>query len=93
MSIITFFIVQIIEIITIIGIIGGYFIIKKNKKLENIIQKQQETMVNISDTIEYIDIKLDEIDSKGIFRADDEVGFFFEGLKEIQRTLNAFKIE
>lgn len=61
---------------------------QKNKKLQNIIEKQQVTIQSISDIIEYSSSKLEEIDSKGSFRSDDEVGFFFQGLQEIQQTLN-----
>ena len=33
-----------------------------------------------------------KIDALGRFEADDEVGFFFKGIKQIQEILNEFKI-
>jgi hypothetical protein len=47
----------------------------------------------ISDIIEFSDKKLKEVDHKGSFKSDDEVGFFFEEIKQIQTTLNQFKIK
>ena len=35
---------------------------------------------------------LEKLDSLGRFEADDEVGFFFKGVKNIQKVLNEFKI-
>ena len=32
-----------------------------------------------------------EIDAKGSFESDDEVGFFFEQMKILQQQLNDFK--
>ena len=47
----------------------------------------------ISDIIEFSDKKLKEVDHKGSFKSDDEVGFFFEEIKQIQSTLNQFKVK
>jgi hypothetical protein len=47
----------------------------------------------ISDIIEFSDKKLKEVDHKGSFKTDDEVGFFFEEIKQIQGTLNQFKVK
>jgi hypothetical protein len=47
----------------------------------------------ISDIIEFSDKKLKEVDHKESFKSDDEVGFFFEEIKQIQSTLNQFKVK
>ena len=47
----------------------------------------------ISDTIEATDKRLKEVDYKGSFKSDDEVGFVFEQIKSIQTILNAFIIK
>jgi hypothetical protein len=49
-------------------------------------------MVNLSNTIKDSDKRLKEIDRKGSFESDDEVGFFFTTLKELQDQLNNFKV-
>ena len=47
----------------------------------------------LSGIIEFSDKKLKEVDRKGSFASDDEVGFFFEEIKQIQETLNQFKVK
>ena len=46
------------------------------------------TELQINDKIEYINRQLKLIDEKGTFEADDEVGFFFQELKEIGKLLD-----
>ena len=36
--------------------------------------------------------KIKEIDSKQIFQSDDEIGWFFTGIKEIQEYINEYNI-
>ena len=38
------------------------------------------------------DRKVKEIDSKQIFQSDDEIGWFFSGIKEIQELINEYNI-
>jgi hypothetical protein len=47
----------------------------------------------VSDIIEMSDKKLKEVDAKESFKSDDEVGFFFESIKQIQSVLNQFNIK
>jgi hypothetical protein len=47
----------------------------------------------ISEIIEMSDTKLKEVDARGHFQADDEIGFFFQSVKQIQEVLNSFKIK
>ena len=44
-------------------------------------------ILHINDTIETIKHQLKLIDDKGHFEADDEVGFFFEELKQLGQQL------
>jgi hypothetical protein len=68
-------------------------LLKKNEKCEDVIRSYESYMINLSNTIEFSDKKLKEIDSKGSFEGDDEVGFFFKQLLYLQEQLNNFKIE
>jgi hypothetical protein len=36
---------------------------------------------------------MNEVDAKGSFKSDDEVGFFFEQIKTIQTALNSFVVK
>ena len=58
----------------------------KNEKLEDFISKQ-------SDAINACDQRLKQIDNKGIFYADDEIGWFFKELQNIQEALNEFTLK
>ena len=48
----------------------------------------EELILQINDKIEYVNQQLKLIDEKGTFEADDEVGFFFQELKEIGKLLD-----
>ena len=52
------------------------------------INQYEELILQVNDKIEYVNAQLKLIDEKGTFEADDEVGFFFEELKEIGKLLD-----
>ena len=52
------------------------------------ITQYEELILKINDKIEYVNAQLKLIDEKGTFEADDEVGFFFQELKEIGKLLD-----
>jgi len=75
-------------------------LLKKTEKQEDMIASQNEILVSyqvylnkISGIIELSDKKLKEIDHKVSFESDDEIGFFFQSVKQLQEALNAFKIK
>ncbi len=43
-------------------------------------------------TIEFAEEKYKQIDSKEIFKSDDEIGFMYQQLKDLQQILSNFKI-
>jgi hypothetical protein len=65
---------------------------RKQEKAEDILITYMQYLDNLSRTIEISDKKLKEIDHKGTFKSDDEIGFFFEAVKQIQDILNEFKV-
>ena len=84
-----------IFIIILLFLLGIYFIInllKVNDKITKIILEQNEYISRISDLIELSDEKMKNDRLAEAFKSTDEVGFFFETLKEIQRNMNAFKL-
>ena len=58
----------------------------KNEKLEDFIAKQ-------SDAINECDKRVKQIDTRGTFSADDEIGWFFDEIKKIQEALNEFTLK
>ena len=73
-----------------IVITSSFFMIKnliyKNETLEDFIIKQSEA-------INTCDKRLKEIDDKGIFYADDQIGWFFKEVQKIQEALNEFTLK
>ena len=51
------------------------------------INKYELIILNINDTIDMIKHQLKLIDDKGHFESDDEVGFFFDGIKQLGKQL------
>ena len=67
-------------------------LLKKNEKQEDIIKTQNEYIQTISTLMTESNKKIKEIDSKQIFQSDDEIGWFFKGIKEIQDLINEYNI-
>ena len=76
-------------LITII-LTSSFFIVRnliiKNETLEDFISKQSEA-------IEACDKRLKQLDDKGMFYADDQIGFFFKEVQKIQEALNEFTLK
>ena len=88
--------ILIIIILSLLVVTLGYTtfnLLKKNEKQEDILAGYMTYLNKISDTIEASDKKLQEVDHRGAFKSDDEVGFVFEQIKSIQTILNTFIIK
>jgi Na+-transporting NADH:ubiquinone oxidoreductase subunit NqrC len=85
----TFLWVVLIHVIELV-LIAGYLLISKNNKLEKALVDQQQYIDAISIIIEDSNNTIQELDNRGAFEADDEVGTFFRNIKEIQTVLNQF---
>ena len=81
--------VLIIHVIEIVAI-GIFFLIRRNNILEKAVNDQQQYIDAISIIIANSDARLRELDTMGAFEADDEVGTFFQNLREIQTTISQF---
>ena len=79
-----------LSIILTLVVTSSFFIIRnlilRNEKLEDFISKQSEA-------IEACDKRLKQIDDKGVFYADDQIGFFFKEIQKIQEALNEFTLK
>jgi hypothetical protein len=77
-------------------VILGYTTINllfKIEKQEDIISQQNIFFEEISDIINKSEVKLNEIDAKGIFKSDDEIGWFFNEVKKIQSNISHLRIK
>ena len=68
-------------------------LLRKNEKFEEMIEMQNQYIETISNLMRESDKKVKEIDSKQIFQSDDEIGWFFTGIKEIQDLINEYNIK
>lgn len=87
--------VTIIVILSILLVASLYVIWNLNKKVirqEDIIESQVEYLRKVSYLIVESKLYVEQLDEKGILRSDDEIGTFFNFMKEIQDTINAFRL-
>ena len=68
-------------------------LLRKNEKQEDILLGYQTYLDQFSKAIEFADEKIKNIDSKGIFKNDDEVGFIYEEIKNLQKVLSNFRVD
>ena len=86
-----------LSIILAVVIVTSFFIIrnllKQAEKLEDIQTEYENFISKQSEAINACNERLKQIDSRGIFKSDDEVGWFWEEMKKIQDALNEFTIK
>jgi len=85
-----------IVILSILVVVLGYTtfnLLRKNEKQEDVLMGYLEYLDRLSRIIEVSNKKLKEVDSRGTFESDDEVGFFFQQIKGLQSVLNEFILE
>jgi hypothetical protein len=87
---------EILLAILVIVILGlGYVVYNLNRKVikqEEILEYQVGYLRNVSYLISESKIYVEQLDEKGAFRSDDDVGVFFNFMKEIQETINAYRL-
>lgn len=88
--------IYIIVILALMVVVLGYTtfnLLRKNEKAEDTILYYEGYMKEVDETIQFIDKRVKEIDARGSFQSDDEVGFFFERLKLLNNLLTTFKLK
>jgi len=70
-----------------------YNLLRKNEKQEDILASYLSYLDRLSRVIEVSDQKLKQVDARGTFKSDDEVGFFFQQIKGLQDILNEFQLK
>lgn len=68
-------------------------LLRKNEKQEDILAGYITYLDQLSRIIEISDEKLKKIDERQIFKSDDEVGFMYEQIKDLQKILSNFRID
>lgn len=86
----------IIGILTGLLFVAGFVIwnlLKKVEKQEDLVEGYQQYLTSVDSAIKLSSKRLKEIDVKGMFSSDDEVGWYFSQIKEIQEILDDFKLK
>jgi len=81
-------------VLGILVVILGYTtfnLLRKNEKAEDIIISQKTFIDKLDEHISFSNDRLKQIDQKGTFKSDDEIGWFFNEIKIIQNDLSQFK--
>jgi hypothetical protein len=68
-------------------------LLKKNEQLEDVISSQQKYVNDLDEVIKYCTKHIQEIDEKGTFSSDDEIGWFFQEIKHLSNLLEKFEIK
>ena len=82
-------------ILVILVLVFGYTTWNLHRKVarqEDIIEYQVGYLRKVAYLISESKIYVEQLDEKGTFRSDDEVGVFFNFMKEIQETINVYRL-
>ena len=83
----------ILSLIVVVLSFTTFNLLRKNEKQEDILVEYLKYLDNISRVIEISEEKVKKADIKGSFKSDDEIGFFFKTIKDIQTVLNEFQLK
>ena len=82
----------ILGILLIVSVVALRNLLIKVEKYEDVVQDQVQYLQNISKTITESQKNLQNLDERGVFQSDDEVGFFFESMKTVQEELDRYML-
>ena len=68
----------------------SFNLLKKLEKLEDIVESQDSIIMGFESVVNSCSKRLEEIDAKGTFKSDDEIGWFFSEIKKIQNIFKGF---
>ena len=86
----------VISVLGVLVVVLGFTtfnLLRKNEKQEDILAGYISYLDQLSRIIEISDEKLKKIDERQIFKSDDEIGFMYEQIKELQRILSNFRVD
>jgi uncharacterized alpha/beta hydrolase family protein len=95
--------IYIISILSILVVVLGFTtfnLLRKTERYEDELSKRQDAIISYQEyinglggTVEFMNKRIKEIDAKGTFSSDDEVGFFFERLKMLNDMLRPYNVK
>ncbi len=85
-------IIGLLGLLLIVSMFAIYNLLIKVEKYEDVVQDQVQYLNNISATIAEAKMHLQKLDESGTFQSDDEVGYFFKQLQNVQEELNRYML-
>lgn len=88
--------IVVVSILSVLVVILGFTtfnLLRKNEKAEDLIVKYERHIREVDGVIQFINKRVNEIDEKGTFKSDDEVGFFFERVKLLNDLMKDYRVE
>ena len=95
--------IYIISILSLLVVILGFTtfnLLRKAERYEDELNKRQDAIISyqeyingLGSTVEFINKRISEIDERGTFKSDDEVGFFFDRLKMLNDMLRPYNVK
>jgi len=89
---ITTIVISALSVLVVILGFTTFNLMRKNEKQEDIMVEYMEYLSKLDMAIEESDKRLQKIDERGLFKSDDEIGWFFEQIKSLQGILNEFRV-
>ena len=87
------YIIILLSVLIVVFLYTTFNLLRKNEKYEDLIEGYRVFILRFQQQVKESDKRIKEIDSKGTFKSDDEVGYFFNELKKIQDSLTNFRVE
>ena len=87
------YIIILLSVLIVVFLYTTFNLLRKNEKYEDLTEGYRVFILRFQQQVKESDKRIKEIDSKGTFKSDDEVGYFFNVLKKIQDSLTNFRVE
>ena len=87
------YIIILLSVLIVVFLYTTFNLLRKNEKYEDLVEGYRVFILRFQQQVKESDKRIQEIDSKGAFKSDDEVGYFFNELKKIQDSLTNFRVE
>lgn len=84
--------VAILLVLVLVLLYAVFNLYRKVTKQEDILEYQVGYLRKVSYLIQESKVYIQQLDESGAFQADDELGTFFNFMKEIQDTINTYRL-